>query len=150
MSSEIVVLDANIGVFFAWPTDRTSQAHTLVRESIQHGRFIVVPELWKAEVVSSLRKWAVHTGASREAVRRAVDIALSLPSEAAPLDRDLCLAALKWAERLNERVIYDACYLALAERLSAEFWTADARLYRKAVTAGASFVRLLDELSANG
>ena len=39
--------------------------------------------------------------------------------------------------------IYDAHYLALAERLGAEFWTADRRL-QQAVGATLLWVRLLD------
>jgi predicted nucleic acid-binding protein len=38
------------------------------------------------------------------------------------------LAALHWAERIGHSKAYDAQYLALAESLSAEFWTADVRL----------------------
>ena len=41
---------------------------------------------------------------------------------------ELHRAALQWAERIGQSKAYDAQYLALAESLSAEFWTADARL----------------------
>ena len=41
---------------------------------------------------------------------------------------ELHLAALHWAERIGQSNAYDAQYLALAESLSAEFWTADVRL----------------------
>lgn len=143
MPAEPVVIDANIGVFFAWPTDFSDITHRLIQTFLDTGRYIVVPELWNAEVVSALRKWGLHVQASTSEVRQAVKLALSLPAEVAPLGLSLCLDALTWAERLGERVVYDAFYLALAERLGAEFWTADERLYRKSIDQGATFVRSL-------
>lgn len=140
-----VVLDANIGVYFAWNTKYTQQSHTLVQRLIQDGVLIAVPEIWKAEVVSSLRRWGMHYRASSEDVRKAVHLALNLPSLSIDLDADLCYAALSWAERMNDQVVYDAFYLATAERLNALLWTADRPFYRKAVGAGASFVRLFPD-----
>ena len=42
---------------------------------------------------------------------------------------ELHKSALLWAERIGQLKVYDAHYLALAENLSAEFWTADKRLF---------------------
>ena len=44
------------------------------------------------------------------------------------LDKPLYHAALDWADKLRQSKAYDAAYLALAESLNAEFWTADQRL----------------------
>ena len=40
--------------------------------------------------------------------------------------------ALRLADRLNQGAVYDSIYLALAERLDCELWTADRRFYRAA------------------
>ena len=40
--------------------------------------------------------------------------------------------ALELASRLNQGAIYDALYLALAETLDCELWTADERFYHAA------------------
>ena len=56
-------------------------------------------------------------------------------------DADSLLAALRWAARLGQRAAYDAQYLALAERLGAEFYTADRRLASLAEAAGLPWVR---------
>jgi predicted nucleic acid-binding protein len=40
--------------------------------------------------------------------------------------------ALRWAQRLGHTVAYDAHYLALAETLGCDFWTADRRLVNAA------------------
>jgi predicted nucleic acid-binding protein len=49
-------------------------------------------------------------------------------------------SALLWAERIGPSKVYDAHYLALAEDLSAEFWTADRRLFHTLQGLGASWV----------
>lgn len=40
----------------------------------------------------------------------------------------MSLAALVWSRRLRRGNAYDSAYLALAEALGAELWTADRRL----------------------
>ena len=45
---------------------------------------------------------------------------------------DLYGRALELASRLNQGAVYDAHYLALAETLDCEMWTADEKFYRSA------------------
>ena len=47
---------------------------------------------------------------------------------------DLHRRALILAGRLRQNAVYDAHYLALAETLQCEFWTADEKFYRAAAT----------------
>jgi predicted nucleic acid-binding protein len=54
-------------------------------------------------------------------------------------------ATLGWAERLGHSKTYDSAYLAVAEALQAEFWTADRRLEQSARRAGASWVHSIME-----
>ena len=143
-----VVIDANITVFAVWPTAFTAQAQALLARLRDEGKVIHVPELWRAEVVSALHKLGMVQEVGREHVHRAVRAALKTAPKRFPLDTSLCLAALTWAERLRQTKAYDAFYLALAEGLGAEFWTADKRLARRAHHAGADFVRLLGEEGA--
>jgi len=51
------------------------------------------------------------------------------------------------AEEFNRPTAYDAQYLALAERLACEFWTADERLFN-AVTARFASIRWLGNWSS--
>jgi predicted nucleic acid-binding protein len=59
-------------------------------------------------------------------------------------DPALHLSALAMAERFALPAAYDAHYLALAERLGAEFWTGDGRLART-VRPALSWVHLAGE-----
>jgi predicted nucleic acid-binding protein len=54
---------------------------------------------------------------------------------------DLQRRAQAWARRLGQSKAYDGAYLAAAEVLRAEFWTADRELVKK---AGVDWVRLLE------
>jgi predicted nucleic acid-binding protein len=56
----------------------------------------------------------------------------------APQDA-LARSAYEWTLRLNRGAAYDSFYLALAERLRCELWTADQRLVR---TTSLPWVRL--------
>ena len=57
--------------------------------------------------------------------------------------------ALQLASELGQGAAYDAHYLALAEALECEYWTADDRFYRAARTAYAS-VHSLSEVPPPG
>ena len=63
-----------------------------------------------------------------------------------PPTLELDRLALRWAERLGQTVVYDVHYLALAEALGCDFWTADRRL-AGSVGAEASWVRSIDEIA---
>ncbi len=136
-----LVIDANIGV---WSIVKgpylTPRA---IREWFTQQAKIVVPALWVYEVTS-----VVYQYGRQKAVdpRQALSIVLDTPDEIVHSDGALAMAALTWAERLGQAKAYDAFYLALAERLGAEFWTGDRRLYNRARQVGADFVRFLGEL----
>jgi predicted nucleic acid-binding protein len=82
---------------------------------------------------------------SAEQAYTAVEDLYLLEVETQPLDINMCKAALEWATRLQQRRAYDAFYLALAERLQTEFWTADKRLANAAQQLGANWVRWIGE-----
>ena len=78
---------------------------------------------------------------SRAAVDAALDEALSLPSQLHG-DPALHRRAARLADRLGLAAACDAHYLALAEMLECELWTADGRLAR-AVGPALPWVRLV-------
>ena len=61
---------------------------------------------------------------------------------------DLNAAAFQLATRFNQRAIYDSHYLALAQALDCEFWTADERFYRSA-SPNLANIRLISEAAPN-
>ena len=123
-----IVVDANLYValiiplpyskaaakrWLAWETERVS---------------LYAPLLWEYEVVSALRKAILAGLISREETESALQRLFILGVETVPPDAELHRAALKWSELIGQPVAYDGQYLALAEALQADLWTADKRL----------------------
>ena len=68
-----------------------------------------------------------------------------------PPTLELHISALRWAARLGGTQAYDAQYLALAEELNAELWTADRRLASNARQRGATWVHgIVDSREVDG
>lgn len=102
---------------------------------------VAAPALLPYEVTSALWRKAVRGRMSVPDARRALHEALSLDIELIS-QSDLCPRAFDLAARFNRPSAYDTCYLAVAETLGGEFWTADQKLYN-AVSEGFPRIRLL-------
>jgi predicted nucleic acid-binding protein len=107
---------------------------------IAAGRTITAPRLLYYEVANGLYRCIAPGTLTAEAVRQALAAVLALPIQINH-DVELHNAAVAMAARFSLPAAYDAHYLALSERLGAEFWTADRRLVR-AVQAALPWVRL--------
>ncbi len=104
---------------------------------------LVAPDLLYDEVTNALCRYALGGQRSSVVVLKALRISRALPIRLFP-GADLHQEALAIAERFSLRAAYDAHYLALADRLGAEFWTADKRL-AYAVRPELGWVRILGE-----
>ncbi len=94
-------------------------------------RRIVAPDLLFYEVSNALYRYQRAGVMGGQAVRLALKAALALPIRLYGRP-ELRARAVDLAERLSFAAAYDSHYLALAEWLGAEFWTADRRLGRAA------------------
>lgn len=95
-----------------WRADRTS---------------LVAPYLLRYEVVNAIRRAMVMGRVDVPTARLGVRSLLALPIEFADTE-SMHDRALLLASRFDLAATYDAHYLALAEELDCEFWTADKRL----------------------
>jgi len=77
--------------------------------------------------------------------RAALEDIFALQVQILPITEAIGRSAFDWAERLNQARAYDALYLALAESLPAELWTADRRLVDRARQIGVTWVRWIGE-----
>jgi len=140
---EAVVIDANIAVALLVERPWSALAEQKMLEWTSRNIRLCVPALWPSEIMSALRK-AIYQGQMDQ------DDALKLASAVETWnvqvyvpDAALNRSALIWAQRLEQMVAYDAQYLALAERLNADFYTADKKLFNRCQEIGIPFVRLL-------
>jgi predicted nucleic acid-binding protein len=106
--------------------------------------------LWMAECVSAIRSSVYAGRITAEQGRVAVEDLFALEVELVPLSIPLSRQAFAWAGRIGQSRAYDGFYLALAEDLSAEFWSADRRLVNAAQQAGAPWAHWIGELVEAG
>ena len=89
------------------------------------------PRLWLSETASAIRSLVSQKAVSPDEAEDALRTIHGLHIEIIDEDEELSLRALELAGKLGQSKAYDAFYLALAEKLVAEFWTADERLYNR-------------------
>jgi predicted nucleic acid-binding protein len=106
------------------------------------GYQIIAPTLLFYEVTNVLYRYQRHNMLSNETVSASLAAALALPITLVE-DSDLHLLAVATAERFDLSAAYDAHYLALAERSSAELWTTDGRLSNRMHELGVGWVHLI-------
>ena len=92
-------------------------------------RELGAPTLLNSEITNALYRYQKLGLMSASSTRLALKAALALPIHLYG-EADLHERALSLAERFSLPAAYDAHYLALAEWLGGEFWTADGRLAR--------------------
>jgi predicted nucleic acid-binding protein len=142
MDSSWLCVDASLVIrLVAGPAD---QAHlALWEEWDSEGRQLAAPTLLYYEVANALYRYQKLGYIGASAVELAFKAALALPFElhGGP---DLHWRALELANRFSLPAAYDAHYLALAELLEGELWTADGRLAR-AVRSSLRWVHLVEQ-----
>ena len=123
-----IVVDANLTVALFVHLPYSSQSEQLFALWRSQDVQLYVPALWPAEVVSALRKMVSVRQISSNDARQALATLEPIPIRVVLPVSSLLNLSLIWAERLKQNVAYDAQYIALAESLSAEFWSADQKL----------------------
>jgi predicted nucleic acid-binding protein len=142
MPSSTICIDANFVVRLVLSGTYESPVVSLWQQWHEKGDDIVAPTLLHYEVSHALRRYVVHGELLPDEALEGLETALSLGITLYG-DRGLHKRALRLAERLLLPAAYDAHYLALAETLGAEFWTADHRLVN-AVGAALSWVHKIE------
>ena len=130
MASSWICVDANLVVrLVADPRDRAVRQQWQQWE--EDGQQLAAPTLLHYETANALYQYQRQGFLSAETVRLAQEAALALPLTLYG-DAELHRAAVRLAQRLALPATYDAHYLVVAERLGAELWTADKRLFEAA------------------
>jgi predicted nucleic acid-binding protein len=127
MSKFGVCADAGVLIKLVVAEEDSDQADALWEQWKEDGVKVVAPALLLFELTSVLRN-KVHRGLlSLEEGERAFDTVHRLPVQVLT-PSGLHRRAWELATRFNRPAAYDAHYLALAEMMDCEFWTADRRL----------------------
>lgn len=136
-------IDANIAVKTVVNEDLSEKADALVVNALDSRISLIAPHFFDAEIYSAIRK-KVYTG---EITAKAGDAAFEdLKDFPIYLLPTVKLRDRTWeiAKQFGLRWLYDAFYVALAEKRSCVLWTADMELYR-AVKDKFDFVKALED-----
>jgi predicted nucleic acid-binding protein len=143
-----IVIDSNLAVAQAIPLPYSDQAAALLADWKQQRARLVAPMLWEYEVVSTLRKAVALKRMDAANADSCLHIILILHIELFPPNLALDKLAIKWAKRLDAVVAYDAQYLALAEDMGADLWSADRKLVEAVRGFGAKWIHWVGEALA--
>ncbi len=127
MSLGTVCVDASFVVRLLVMDPNESPYQSLWDGWVEAGVIIAAPSLLLYEVTNALYRLAKAGQFSREVADEFLEIALGLNIEFYG-NANLHERAWQIANQLSLPATYDAHYLALAEILAAELWTADRRL----------------------
>jgi len=122
-----VCVDASVVVRLLIDTPETVRVEALWDGWAAAERLIVAPSLLYYEVTNALYRYERAGHLTGDEVQQAIHTALALEIRVGS-DQGLHLDAAILARRLGLGATYDAHYLALSQKLGAEFWTGDRRL----------------------
>ncbi len=127
--SGFVVVDASLAFKWLVREEYTDKALAILRTWHYEEVTLAAPQLLPFEVSNALHKRVTRGELS---VEGAVDLIGNLLTSQIELHRPRRLhgKALEMASQLGQAAVYDAHYLALAESLDCELWTADERFFR--------------------
>ncbi len=140
-----VVADSSVLVANVISEPLSSQAETLLQFWQDQKYLLAAPVLLRYEIVAVMRK-NVHRGLlTPDDAVGARDVLLSKAVHLM-IDDALLRRGYELATRFNRPTAYDAQYLAVAEQLQCEFWTADERLFN-AVKQDLAWVKWLGDFT---
>ena len=137
-----LVVDASLTFKLLLPDPQRAAVQKLVTGWERDGYTLCAPTLWVYETTSALCKMMNLRKLAPDKGQRALTSAQGLGVQLIPPDDAQTRLALDWTVRLRRTAAYDSFYLALAETLRCDLWTADKRL-RNAVNQ--PWVRWIDD-----
>ena len=127
----VVVVDASLAFKWLVREENSDRAWAVSRSWADDGIQTAAPHLLPVEVANALHRRVLLGELTEEHALRLLEHLLASGRELhdAP---NLHSSAIRIAGQLLQGAVYDAHYLALADILDCEYWTADERFYRAA------------------
>ena len=134
-----VVVDASLAVKWLIEEDDSDKAHAVLQSWVAQGITRIAPYLMPFEVANALHRRVIRGELNVGDSARLLESRLELHQPPG-----LHARAMQIASELKQGAAYDAHYLALAESVGCDLWTADERFYR-ATSPSIQNVRWLGE-----
>lgn len=140
-----LVVDASVAIKWLNPAEPLADKANAIRDAYEQGHItLLVPTFLDYEIVNGVNKAVARGDLTEEEGREAISLLLTIHAHRIPLPSPYESYELA---RKYQRSVYDSWYLALAEEMGSEFWTADLKLYN-AVKDRLPFVKWLGNYAA--
>ena len=140
-----IVVDAAMTAALFLNLRYSALAETHFRQWRKNGDRIHVPAIWPAEIVSFLNQAVKNSQIQAADALSVLDTLPDLHIQVAGPDPKLLETSFLWSSGNDEVSARDAQYLALAERLGAQFWTPDRKLVRIVAAQHVDWARCCNE-----
>lgn len=131
-SSESRVVDASFTLRLFTPNEDRQRLLDIVEGWRRDGIAILAPSLYVYEMTSAICKLLHFSKLSPTQADTAFRLTDQFNVQMVEVDSRLVQRAFEWTVRLKRAAAYDSFYLAAAETLGCELWTADRRLVNAA------------------
>jgi predicted nucleic acid-binding protein len=143
MTSEMVVIDASLVIKAILPNPELARCQAVLVH-LQNRR-LVAPALWVYEITSTLAKAVHFEQLTASEARAALHQAMSLGVQIILPDEIQAHLAFDQTLQLKRAAAYDSFYLATANALESDYWTADRRLVNSFQGKKPAWLHALDE-----
>ena len=126
--SSYLVLDASFVYKSLAPGSQRDKFRQLIHQWKQEKKTLCSPTIWVYEFTSLLTKLVYWGELSEQDAQESLAFGLDLGIELIVPTEDQARQAFLWTRQLNRVAAYDSFYVALAENLGCELWTADKKL----------------------
>jgi predicted nucleic acid-binding protein len=124
-----LVVDASLSVRLILPDPRRDLFRTRMERFLQEGHVLFAPSLWLYEMTTALCKAAFFGLVTADEAQQSLPLVHEMGIQLVGADAEQTRLAFAWTRRLNRAAAYDSFYLALAESMQCDLWTADRRLH---------------------
>ena len=143
----LIVVDASLAVKWLVEEEGSGTAAALAQFWRNEGTKLVAPPLMAIEVANALHRRVVRGELSVADAGRLLENLLTSGIELRE-NPALLRRTLELANQIRQGAVYDSYYLALAESLGCELWTADEKFFRAAVPVAPNVHRLGEFVTA--
>lgn len=137
-----IIVDASIAIKWLNPSEELSNFAEKILQDYLDGKIkLAIPEFFYYEIASGISKAIMRDYITAIEGQKAIDYILQLDIKTYPIPNVKIVYNIAQSYK---RSIYDSIYIALAQIMGAEFWTADKKLYN-AVSNKLQFVKWIED-----
>lgn len=130
--NKYLVIDSSYAIRVVTDHEDRLVCKRLLKRQLDAGYVFYAPSLWLYEITSVINKLVRFGELTETEGLAALKSAGALNVQLVMPDEKMALRAFHWTRQLNRAAAYDSFYVALAEQLGCDLWTADKPLVNAA------------------